>query len=257
MDTMFRLAWAFCVAALLLADASRSARAQGPAEGERTADATAAPAAGLSDAVRAAADGAAGLHLVVSLEERRLWLRDGGIVLHAAPVAVGKTTELEFGERRWSFETPTGRRRVIGKQENPIWIPPDWHYAERAAEHGYRLAAITRDSATALADGSRLVVRGDRIERVFPDGAVERMPVGEEIIFGRTLYVPPFGTANRRIAGELGRYKLDLGDGYLLHGTPRESSIGKAVTHGCIRLLDADLELLYRSVPVGTAVYIY
>jgi lipoprotein-anchoring transpeptidase ErfK/SrfK len=83
------------------------------------------------------------------------------------------------------------------------------------------------------------------------------LPPGEEIVFDGTLYVPPFGTANRRIPGELGRYKLDLGDGYLIHGTPDQSSVGTAATHGCLRLREADLRFVYERVPTGTAVYIY
>jgi lipoprotein-anchoring transpeptidase ErfK/SrfK len=83
------------------------------------------------------------------------------------------------------------------------------------------------------------------------------LPDDEEIVFDGTLFVPPFGTANRRIAGELGRYKLDLGDGYLLHGTRDADSVGGASTHGCLRLRADNLELLYRGVPVGTDVYIF
>ncbi len=49
------------------------------------------------------------------------------------------------------------------------------------------------------------------------------------------------GTAHRRILGELGRYKLDLGDGSLIHGTPDQASVGSATTHGCLRLREADL----------------
>ncbi len=96
-------------------------------------------------------------------------------------------------------------------------------------------------------------MRGERIVHVRPGGAVDEIPPDEEVIFGRTLYVPPLGTANRRIAGELGRYKLELGDGYMLHGTPHQESIGRAATHGCIRLRDADVEYLYRNVPRGGA----
>jgi L,D-transpeptidase YbiS len=50
---------------------------------------------------------------------------------------------------------------------------------------------------------------------------------------------------------------LNLGDGYLLHGTPYKESIGLAATHGCVRLRDEDIEWLYDHVPVGTKVYIY
>ena len=51
--------------------------------------------------------------------------------------------------------------------------------------------------------------------------------------------------------------RLDLGEGYLLHGTPYKESLGMAATHGCVRLGDEDIEWLYDHVPVGTRVYIY
>ena len=35
------------------------------------------------------------------------------------------------------------------------------------------------------------------------------------------------------------------------------NSIGKAATHGCMRLRDEDIEWLYQFVPVGTKIYIY
>ena len=35
------------------------------------------------------------------------------------------------------------------------------------------------------------------------------------------------------------------------------STAVNAVTHGCMRLSDPDIEWLYRHVPVGTHVYIY
>jgi lipoprotein-anchoring transpeptidase ErfK/SrfK len=85
----------------------------------------------------------------------------------------------------------------------------------------------------------------------------QTLPTDEHIVFDETLFIPPMGTKNRRVAGALGKYRLDLGDGYLLHGTPYDKSIGRAVTHGCIRLRDADIEWLYRHVPVGTEVQIY
>ena len=56
---------------------------------------------------------------------------------------------------------------------------------------------------------------------------------------------------------ELGLHALDLGSGYLLHGTPYKASIGTAVTHGCIRLHDEDIEWLHDMIPVGAKVYIF
>ena len=73
-----------------------------------------------------------------------------------------------------------------------------------------------------------------------------RLPLDEEVVFDDTLYMPPLGTKNRRIYGELGSYRLDLGDGYLIHGTPEESTVGDAVTHGCVRLKEEDIKLAVR-----------
>jgi L,D-transpeptidase catalytic domain len=200
---------------------------------------------------------APGLKVVVSLEARRLWLMDGQITLFGAPVAVGRGTRLSDGRRTWDFSTPVGRHRVRRKEENPVWIPPDWHYVEVARERGLALVALGRDRVTPLADGSRLLVRGSSVVRLRAGGEEEIVPAGDEVIFGDTLFIPPLGVANRVVAGELGRFRLDLGDGYMLHGTPHTESIGTAATHGCIRLLDADIEHLYRHVPVGTPVYVY
>jgi lipoprotein-anchoring transpeptidase ErfK/SrfK len=41
-----------------------------------------------------------------------------------------------------------------------------------------------------------------------------------------------------------------------MHGTPYPETVGEAATHGCLRLLDTDIEWLYRNVPVGTTVII-
>jgi lipoprotein-anchoring transpeptidase ErfK/SrfK len=55
----------------------------------------------------------------------------------------------------------------------------------------------------------------------------------------------------------LGDYALSLGDGYLIHGTLYQRLLGRSVTHGCVRLGDADLEAVYQATPVGAWVFIY
>jgi L,D-transpeptidase ErfK/SrfK len=60
--------------------------------------------------------------------------------------------------------------------------------------------------------------------------------------------VPP-GPAN-----PLGKYWLGLSvAGYGIHGTNAPASISKFQTHGCIRMLAADIEDLFARVEVGTA----
>lgn len=71
------------------------------------------------------------------------------------------------------------------------------------------------------------------------------------------LPVPKAGDPSRFERGVLGDYALRMADGYLLHGTLYQRLLGMPVTHGCIRFGDADLEVVYRTLPVGAYVYIY
>lgn len=206
---------------------------------------------------RLAADRDQDLRIVVSLNDRQLWALIGPDTLLKAPVAVSTDETLEYAGKSWTFETPRGVRSVIAKKENPVWIPPEWHYAEVARENGLKLAPMT-PGKTVLSDGRVLDVREKQVGVVDPvTKEFAYLPTDEEVIFDSTLFIPPIGTLNRRIEGELGRHMLDTGNGFLLHGTPHKASIGTAATHGCIRLRDEDIAWLYDMIPVGAHVYIY
>jgi hypothetical protein len=205
---------------------------------------------------RAVAARSDGFRLVVSLKDRHLWAIIGADTVLSAPAAVAKGTRLEYGNNEWKFETPRGVRTVLSKEADPIWQPPEWLYAETAVENGLRLGHIYAGKPIRLADGRILTVR-DGTVGLIEGGQFEAMPIDEHIVFDNTLYVPPMGTKNRKVEGELGKYRLNMGDGFLLHGTPYKESIGMAATHGCVRLRDEDIEWLYDHVPVGTRVYIY
>lgn len=69
--------------------------------------------------------------------------------------------------------------------------------------------------------------------------------------------VPPPDDPSRVVQGELGIYVLDIGNGYLIHGTRDEASLGRPVSHGCVRLGAEDLASVYKAVPVGARVYVY
>lgn len=71
------------------------------------------------------------------------------------------------------------------------------------------------------------------------------------------LPVPPADHHTRYERGVLGDYALSLGHGYLIHGTLYQRFLGMPVTHGCIRLNDESLELVYQSLSLGSKVYIY
>lgn len=210
-----------------------------------------------SPEVRAAADTSTQLRVVVSLAARRLWvIGPSGDTMRAASVAVGSGKRLTLNGRSWQFATPVGVRRVQSSETDPVWIRPDWAYVELAKEKRLKLDSVTTDRPHAVAGGDSLVVRGREVGALM-DGMFEPWPYEQDIIIGHVLYMPPLGSPYRAVAGALGKYRLNLGNGIGLHGTLDPESIGKAVTHGCMRLYDADVEWLYRNVPVGTAVFIY
>lgn len=196
--------------------------------------------------------------VVVSIKDRQLWVIDkSGDTLRAADVAVARDEVLKYNGRTWAFKTPRGTRRVHFKQEDPVWTPPDWHYAEVARDYNLKMRQVPLRGSVKLKDGSALSVRDSLVGITKPGTSWTALPLDYEVVFEGTLFVPPIGTKNRRIEGQLGKYKLDLGDGYMLHGTPHQHTVGSAVTHGCVRLRDDDIEWLYHNVPVGTRVYLY
>jgi hypothetical protein len=206
---------------------------------------------------RALAERATGFRVVVSLQDHRLWvIIDRDTVLNTL-VAVAKGNTLEYQGRAWKFTTPRGLRTVRAKESDPVWKPPVWLYAETAKEYGLKLLEMPARGAVKLKDGRQISVRDSIVGLVGFDGEWQPLPIDEHIVFDSTLYVPPLSALNRRIEGQLGKYRLDLGEGYLLHGTPYKDSIGMAATHGCVRLRDEDIEWLFTNVPTDTKVYIY
>jgi lipoprotein-anchoring transpeptidase ErfK/SrfK len=200
-------------------------------------------------------------YLVISIADRRLWYKQGTETLYETRVAVGsgKTLVKGPGGNTWKFDTPRGRLVVQNKEVDPVWVPPDWHFVEQARNRGLGLRRLSRNEEIPLEDGSAIAVSGGDVVKRLPDG--REIPFegreGREIIAGGNIVIPPFGTNQRKYEGVLGTHRLNLGDGYALHGTDKPESIGQAVSHGCVRLRNEDIETLYRMVEVGTPVYIY
>ena len=197
--------------------------------------------------------------IMISLERKRLWLIVRGDTVFSAPVAIGKGGVFRFANQTYRFDTPTGERRILAKHEDPNWIPPDWHYYEKAVQRGLEPVHVKDGDRIELSDGTFLEVRGSEVGRVNRWGNWWPFTPGTEIIFDGKIYVPPIGSPQRKIPNALGPIKLSLGDGYLIHGTHRynRESIGDAASHGCIRMRNDDVEALAGMVDVGTRVYIY
>lgn len=137
-----------------------------------------------------------------------------------------------------------------------------------------RLLAVLAAATTEVfaESGSRRIVVSlpDRKVALFEDGRVVKIypiavgkrstpsPRGSFHIASRvvkpTWYQPgiavPAGPAN-----PLGTRWMGLGfKGYGIHGTNRPRSIGKAASHGCIRMRNQDVEDLFERVEVGDPV---
>ena len=199
-------------------------------------------------------------YIVVSIADHRLWYKRGDQILFTTQVATGSGKVLaKGGGNKWKFETPRGRLVVESKETEPTWVPPDWHYVEQAKKRGFGVIHLNRGQPLKLSDGSFISVEGNEVVRKTADGQMIPFDVaeGREIVVNRNVVIPPFGTTQRKYAGVLGTNRLNLGDGYALHGTDQPNSIGTSVSHGCVRLRNEDIETLYQMVPVGTPVYIY
>jgi hypothetical protein len=202
-----------------------------------------------------------GPYIVVSIADRHLWYKQGGEVLFEAPVATGsgKTLAVRGSRQVVRFETPRGRLVVQRRDSAPAWIPPDWHYQEQANKRGLGLLQLSRGDVVHTRSGNDVLVSGSDVVMRRKDGTLQPYTAqdGHEIVVDGKLVIPPYGTNQRKYAGVLGTHRLYLGDGYALHGTDHPETIGKAVSHGCVRLRNEDIAALYDKVAVGTPVYIY
>ncbi|MBB6733500.1 L,D-transpeptidase [Cohnella zeiphila] len=101
-----------------------------------------------------------------------------------------------------------------------------------------------------LSDRQLILLDGDTVVRSFPVGIgrmVTRTPTGEYRIINKQANPGgPFGVL------WMGLSKPHYG----IHGTNDPSSIGKLVSHGCIRMYNEDVLALSSLVPIGTRVTI-
>ncbi len=217
-----------------------------------------------------------GQTIIVSTAENKVYVRQNGKTVFEALCSTGKGTTLALDGKTLVFDTPIGKLKVVSKEENPQWVPPDWHYVEEARKNGMRVVHLNRgDSIDASTGGAArgndsgiwgwfggggssrtMKVKGDTV--VVDEGGYEReLPPGKLIVAGDAIVIPPVDTKQRHFDKVLGRYRLNLGDGYAIHGTQETAKLGQAVSHGCVRVGDEDIARLYEMAHVGDVVIIY
>lgn len=121
----------------------------------------------------------------------------------------------------------------------------------------------TREVVVSLADRKLALIEGGEVTKIYPVAvgkATTPSPTGEFTVVNRvtnpTYYhkgeVVPAGPAN-----PVGTRWIGLSQkGYGIHGTNQPKSIGKAASHGCIRMAKADLEELFEILRPGDTVSI-
>ena len=112
-----------------------------------------------------------------------------------------------------------------------------------------------RDSTLHAPDGRRWTFRTPRGARRVHHKAPAPVWYQPDWVYVEAGQPIPLATADARYArGMLGRYALDIGGGYLVHGSPYRIGMGTRSTHGCVRMLDADLEVVYHTLQIGDPV---
>jgi lipoprotein-anchoring transpeptidase ErfK/SrfK len=222
-----------------------------------------------------------GQTILVSTAENKLYVRRNGQTVFEAVCSTGKGTTLAMDGKTLIFDTPIGKLHILSKDENPQWVPPDWHYVEEARKNGMRVVHLNPgqsiDKRTGqpptsapsqgfwswlggssnTASNPVLKVRGDTVVEVGPDGSERELEPGKTIVAGDAIVIPPVDTKQRHYDKVLGKFRLEMGNGYGIHGTDEPDKLGQSVSHGCVRLGDTDIEKLYQIANVGDTVIIY
>ena len=136
--------------------------------------------------------------------------------------------------------------------------------AQAEERRGRTDRAIGDRIVVSIPDRKLLLMNGDCVARIY-DVAVGKAstpsPQGEFRIINR-IPNPAWYTVGKVVApgkgNPLGTRWMGLSArGYGIHGTNAPNSIGKAVSHGCIRMRAEDLEELFNLVSVGVVVEIH
>jgi lipoprotein-anchoring transpeptidase ErfK/SrfK len=149
--------------------------------------------------------------------------------------------------------TPANAYMVVNTSDNHYYL--------------YKGKKIIRDGICSTGKNERLVSAERNYEHVFhtPFGVRKVIRKQANPVWTKPdwsyiedgLPIPSSRDPSRIETGTLGAFKLEIGDGFMIHGTIYKRRMGMSVTHGCIRLLDEDLEVVYKTMEIGSKVYIY
>jgi L,D-transpeptidase YbiS len=189
---------------------------------------------------------------VVALEATGWWLGRAVAPAPAVDNPQALRAETEALRRKLEKGMPRGRFIVIDTARNRLWI--------RDGEKVVREVVVSCGSGGVLQDptGKKTwVFDTPRGERTIRSKATNPTWIKPDWAFYEEGEAVPKKFDDRVEEGVLGDYALGIGDGYFLHGTLYTRLLGRNVTHGCVRIGDADLEYIFKNSPLGTKVYLY
>ncbi|MEH1841098.1 MAG: L,D-transpeptidase [Nostoc sp.] len=169
-------------------------------------------------------------------------------------------------------ELPTKTRLVAQiERENPVtdsWPKSLWSQASAQQVPANSLADAKTQVVVDLSDRRTYVYAGDEVIASYPIAVGKK---GWETPTGsfQVIHMRHYPVWRHPITGKVFKAGTDspLGDRWIgfwsdgrneigFHGTPDIDLVGTAVSHGCLRMRNSDVRLLYEQVSIGTKVLV-
>jgi len=155
-------------------------------------------------------------------------------------------------EKQFAALQPKGNFIVVDVVEQKVWL--------RRGDQVLREAVCSAGTGAILRDpksGKEWIFDTPRGVRKVKEKKKDPVWTKPDWAFLEEGQEPPESISERRERGSLGEWALDLGDGYMIHGTLYERLLGRSLTHGCIRVGRDDLRVVANTAAPGTPVYIF
>jgi len=197
-----------------------------------------------------------------------------GSVAFSFPGATGAFAEAPASEQAaLRQERPTLSELIDSVPERPIPVLADPEPVPTAVEADSSADLTVSDEA---AEAIRLVLRlgerrvyiyqGDMVAKSYPVAIGKEgweTPTGEFEVFSQISepgWTNPFTNEvmgpgpNNPLGDRWIAFWTDGNNSIGFHGTPNRESVGKAASHGCVRMYNEDVKELYEIVAIGTPV---
>jgi hypothetical protein len=125
----------------------------------------------------------------------------------------------------------------LGNQYGSTATPPGLHFIREMLGEGAPLGAIFRGREHIPGDVATIIS--------------EPLDVPDDLVTTRILWLSGLEPGLNQ-GGNVDTYMRYI----YIHGTPEEGLLGTPASHGCVRMYNHEVVDLYRSVQVGTRVYI-